>query len=394
MTALQDIFDGGFPADKVLQRQLKINKKFGSADRRLVAEAVYDIVRWWRKLLFVCDVEWPETDEWRGLDPKISVAVIEAWAGLNEIEFGKNVPRGRHVNTRAQWNDPALPRAVRESIPDWLDTWGAAQLGARWDEALSALNTIAPVYLRANRLKTTPQNLLQALAKEDIAADLVDGDALKLRQRKNVFLTKAFQAGLFEVQDLSSQQAAPALAPEPGERVIDACAGAGGKSLHLAALMKNKGKIIAMDVAEKKLAQLGERAARAGASVIETRLIESTKVIKRQAETADRLLLDVPCTGLGVLRRNPDSKWRLKASDVTRVRGLQTEILESYTNMLKPGGTLVYATCSMCPAENEDQVQAFLSRNETRFELLEQTTYLPSRDGRDGFFVARLARRS
>lgn len=385
MRALTDIF-AGFPADKVIQRQLKANKKWGSHDRRLFAEGTYEIVRWWRRLLYVCDLEFP-------IEPRrdVLVAVIEAWAGLNDVTLGKNVPRGRPTNVRAQWDDPGLPRAVRHAVPDWLDAWGEEQLGEKWEPALAALNTQAPVYLRANTLRTTAEKLVRDLAQENVAAEMVEGDCVRLAARPNVFLSKAFKAGHFEVQDWSSQQAALATGCEPGERVVDACAGAGGKSLHLAALMRNKGKIIAMDVTEKKLVALRERASRDGASIIETRLIESTKVIKRQAGTADRLLLDVPCTGLGVLRRNPDKKWKLTSEEVVRLKQIQKDILTSYPQMLKAGGTLVYATCSIMPDENERQVEAFLAAV-PGFELESQRTYMPEAGGRDGFFVATLTK--
>ena len=194
------------------------------------------------------------------------------------------------------------------------------------------------------------------------------------------------------MQDLNSQRIAPELGVRSGERVIDACAGAGGKSLHLAALMKNKGKVLALDVHEKKLTSLRERATRAGATIIETRLIESTKVIKRLEEGADRILLDVPCSGIGVLRRNPDTKWKLKPEDLERLSQTQREILASYTRMCRPGGVIVYATCSIMPSENSLQVHRFLSQNEARFSLEKEETLFPERDGADGFYFARIKR--
>jgi 16S rRNA (cytosine967-C5)-methyltransferase len=180
------------------------------------------------------------------------------------------------------------------------------------------------------------------------------------------------------------------LDPKPGERVIDACAGAGGKSLHLAALMKNKGKILSLDIHERKLEELRKRASRAGADIIETRTIDSSKVIKRLEETADRLLLDVPCSGLGVLRRNPDSKWKLSDEEIEKLRALQSQILESYSKMVKPGGRMVYATCSILPSENERQVEEFLKNAGGTFELLEERKFAPGKDGFDGFYAASL----
>ena len=175
-------------------------------------------------------------------------------------------------------------------------------------------------------------------------------------------------------------------------RVIDACAGAGGKTLHLAALMKNKGKLIAMDVEATKLTELQKRARRAGVSNLEIRTIDSSKTIKRLENSADRLLLDVPCSGLGVLKRNPDAKWKLSPEFIQNVRDLQQHILQDYCNMIKKQGLLVYSTCSILPSENEQQVERFLKNNEDKFELLEEKHHWPS-DGFDGFYMALFRRK-
>jgi 16S rRNA (cytosine967-C5)-methyltransferase len=206
-----------------------------------------------------------------------------------------------------------------------------------------------------------------------------------------VFITKAFNAGLFEMQDRASQRSAAILAPLPGERVIDACAGAGGKTLHLAALMKNQGKIIAMDITERKLEELKKRARRSQISCIETRTIDSSKVIKRLDASADKLLLDVPCSGLGVLRRNPDSKWKLTAEKISAVEKTQAEILRQYSRMVKPSGKMVYATCSILPSENERQVESFLAENKG-WILEERHRNDPDLGMGDGFFAATLKR--
>jgi 16S rRNA (cytosine967-C5)-methyltransferase len=175
--------------------------------------------------------------------------------------------------------------------------------------------------------------------------------------------------------------------------VIDACAGAGGKSLHIAALLKNKGTVISMDIHEWKLKELRTRAARGGVDVIEARVIESGKTIKRLEATADRVLLDVPCSGLGVVRRNPDTKWKLTLEEVTRLQRLQAEILNDYSKMTKPGGLLVYATCSILPGENERQVEKFLASHGEEWTLEEQLRVDPDQQRGDGFFAARLRRK-
>lgn len=390
--ALNDIFVDQRPADKVIQHHLKFNKKWGSSDRRLFAESVYDLVRWWRRLLFVTQTPWPGQDTWRGEDPTAHTKAIEAWCLLNDVQLGKGVSSTglSRADVESLWQDPSLERAVRHAVPNWLDQWGIEELSEKWEPTLQALNTVAPVFLRCNRLKTKPDQLVRELEKENIQAETLNDDVIRLKKRANVFLTKAFKNGLFEVQDVHSQRVAPTLNVEPGLRVIDACAGAGGKSLHLAALMQNKGKVIAMDVAEHKLEQLRQRSTRAGATCIEARVIDGSKAIKRLADSGDRLLLDVPCSGLGVLRRNPDSKWKLTMESVQKVKELQKQILSQYVSMCRSNGEIVYSTCSIMPSENQQQVEAFLSSQEGRWQIKHQETLLPSQDGGDGFFIARL----
>jgi len=285
-------------------------------------------------------------------------------------------------------------RAVIESIPDWMDRQATKNIDAEvWGRELAAMNKQADVFLRVNTLATTHKELQESLKKEGIETVVVKNvpSALRVTLRKNLFSTKAFKSGWFEVQDAGSQQIPPFLQVAPGMRVIDACAGAGGKSLQLATLMNNKGSLIAMDIHEWKLKELKLRARRNGIHNIEGRAIESSKVIKRLAEKADRLLLDVPCSGLGVLRRNPDSKWKMKPEFLQEVVKTQNDILFSYSKMLKPGGKMVYATCSILPIENENQVQKFLAAN-PNFTLEEEKHISPAKSGFDGFYMARLAK--
>ena len=214
-------------------------------------------------------------------------------------------------------------------------------------------------------------------------------DALVLGHRGNVFVSPMFKNGFFEVQDAGSQCIAPFLRVKPGMRVIDACAGAGGKTLHLAALMQNKGSIIPLDTEAWKLEELRRRTRRNGIHIVQTRPIESSKTIKRLHHSADRLLLDVPCSGLGVLRRNPDAKWKLSPEFIENVKVTQAKILREYSDMLRPGGLMVYATCSILPSENEEQVQRFLAENKD-YKLLEERKISPANDGSDGFYMALL----
>jgi 16S rRNA (cytosine967-C5)-methyltransferase len=346
---------------------------------------VYEIVRWYRLLWTLFGREpRSEADWWKifGIYHLTSGRSLPDWkefAGLSADQVKKD--------QTALLED----RKIRESIPDWLDERGARELGADWNDSIAALNKMASVVLRTNRLKTDPETLQEQLQKEGIETDLLSDDSLVVTKRKNLFATRAFKKGLFEVQDYSSQQVAPFLQVAPGMQVVDACAGGGGKSLHLATLMNNKGRLLALDTAAWKLNELRKRARRNGIHIIETRPITNSKVIKRLAGKADRLLLDVPCSGLGVIRRNPDAKWKLSNEFIERVRNEQADILDRYPQMLKKGGLLVYATCSILPSENRAQVDRFLA-NHPEFELEEDRTILPQEAGFDGFYMARLCK--
>lgn len=398
VTALQDTFgasgDGrGYQADKVIERLFKKNRKLGARDRRFIAETVYDLIRHWRFLWTALGFTEPSLahdDLVRLIGARMILngsASLPAWPEFQSLK-PERVLEGAE---RAR----AASVAVRESVPDWLYDLGRREIGDAWDTMLHALNEPAPVCLRANRLKVASRDeLIAALKREDIAAHAAPEteDGVILDERRNVFSTQAFKAGLFEIQDGASQQVAPLLGARPGDRVIDACAGGGGKTLHLAALMKNKGKIISMDVSERKLQSLRERCTRGGVDIAEVRVIESMKTIKRLESAADRVLLDVPCTGLGVLRRNPDKKWKISLEEIERLHSLQAEILAGYSKMVRAGGTLVYATCSCLPSENENQVSRFLNENGRSWELLAEKKFAPGHNGYDGFYAAALKR--
>ncbi|MEX0884239.1 MAG: RsmB/NOP family class I SAM-dependent RNA methyltransferase, partial [Cyclobacteriaceae bacterium] len=361
--ALDEIFNGHSYADKVIERVLKSNPKWGARDRAFIAESVYEIVRWWRLVQTLS----PSQDFYHvfGTYWVMNSRTLPDWEEFKGIDARK---------IKSQY-ERLTERAVLQSIPDWLDQMGEGQLDEKWEKELESLNQEAEVVLRTNTLKTTRENLQEKLEELGIATYLPKGypDALVLRERKNVFRTPLFKEGLFEVQDASSQLVAAALEVQPGMRVIDACAGAGGKSLHLAAMMENKGRVLSLDTEAWKLQNTKLRARRAGVSIIETKTIEGNKTIKRLQNSADRLLLDVPCSGLGVLRRNPDTKWKTSPVTIKKVMGIQKDILSQYPQMLKPGGILVYATCSILPSENTQQVKAYLETPAgAEFELLEE----------------------
>ncbi len=389
VVSLIEIFKDQVYADKVIGKNLKNQRKWGSRDRRFYAEQVYDCVRWWRQYWFLLGEE-------PSFEPR---RVLRLW-GIHQLRKGQALPDWSELQglalSASRLEELERNRVIRESIPDWLDEKGSRELGGRWDSIVRSLNEAAPVDLRVNSLKATVPQVQLELQKEEIITDPVDDveTALSLEGRKNVFITKSFLAGHFEVQDRASQLVAPFLKVEPGLRVIDACAGAGGKSLHIAALMKNKGKLISMDIHEWKLKELRTRATRNGIDIIEVKPIEGSKTIKRLEKTADRVLLDVPCSGLGVLRRNPDYKWKMKPESFADIQKLQAELLRDYSQMTKVGGRLVYATCSFFPSENERQVESFLKAQGDAWKLEDQLRVDPDQGRGDGFFAARLLRKS
>lgn len=384
---LSQIFEGGVYADKAVEQVLKQNPKWGARDRRFIAETSYEMVRWWRLLneILASPKSYFDYNGLLGVHFILKDIKLPPWDEFKELEKQQILEKAEQVRKI---------RKFRESYPDWMDDLLVKELGEEsWEREACALNTEADVVLRVNTLKTKKDLLQKMLLDQGIATHAIAGysDALKLEKRVNLNPVKEYQQGLFEVQDASSQLIAANLELEPRMFVIDACAGAGGKSLHIAAIMKNKGKIVSMDVEERKLKELQRRADRAGVTIIETKPI-SISVISSLKEKADRLLLDVPCSGLGVLRRTPDSKWKLNQNFIASIQQTQQEIISEYSQMLKPGGIMIYATCSILPSENQKQVELFLAKH-ADFKLLSDRKILPS-EGYDGFYMAKLTRLS
>lgn len=385
--ALQEtFFEKNKYADKVIERLLKAHKKWGSEDRKVVSEIFYNIIRWKKRLeyyigegakpgniyrLIIAYLLWSQTHYKK----------FEEFEGIKIADILTKLKKGTVPN-----------KSFEHSIPDWLVETLEKELGKNWEREMIALNEQAPTILRANSLKVSAKHLVEELKAENVESFTINGfkDAIQLEEKKNVFLTSAFKDGMFEVQDAGSQKIGEFLDVKPGMRVVDACAGAGGKTLHLAAMMENKGQIIALDIHGWKLVELKRRAKRAGAHNIETREINDNKVIKRLHEKADRLLIDAPCSGLGVLKRNPDSKWKIDQDFIDRIRKEQETILNDYAKILKKGGKMVYATCSILPSENNEQVENFL-KNNPNFKLVKDEKVMPS-SGFDGFYMALIER--
>jgi len=390
---LHNIFNEDLYADKVVQQLLKRDKRWGSRDRGFIAETVYTIVRYKRLYAEIAEVKEPFSRDnlWR---------LFAVWATLRGITL-PDWKYFEHTPTRkikGRFDELSKIRKYRESIPDWMDALGLEEIDETlWTNEMAAQNQQAAVILRTNTLKNTKSQLQNQLAKEGIPTQFVEGyeDALILEERANVFKTEAFKAGLFEVQDASSQLVARYLDVAPGMKVVDACAGAGGKTLHLSALMQNKGQIVAMDIYESKLKKLKIRARRNGVHNVDMKILDSTKPLKKLHQKADRLLIDAPCSGLGVLKRNPDSKWKLQPEFVESIRQTQAQILTDYSKMVKAGGKMVYATCSILPSENENQVQKFLhSEAGQDFKLEKDQSLWAHKSGFDGFYMALLKKTS
>lgn len=385
---LQLIFNENQYADKVVEKLLKRDKRWGARDRGFIAETIYELVRWKRLYAEIAEVKEPfDRDKlWR---------IFAVWAVLR----GLHLPDWKYFEDtptrkiKGRFDELSKIRKYRESVSDWLDELGEKTFGnIIWSREIAALNQPADVFLRANTLKTQTRELQKKLEVEKFESETLANlpQALKLKERANIFQTEAFQNGLFEVQDAASQQVAPFLSPEPGMRVADTCAGAGGKTLHLAAMMENKGQVMALDIYEQKLNELKRRARRAGAHNVETRCVETTKDVKKLYGKFDRVLIDAPCTGLGVLRRNPDAKWKLRPENLEEILQTQQNILKQYAPLTKENGFLVYATCSILPQENQNQIKTFLGTDLGKtFEFQEEKTLWPS-EGFDGFYMAKL----
>jgi 16S rRNA (cytosine967-C5)-methyltransferase len=376
---LEAVLHKGEVLDRVLERAFQANPRWGKRDRAFVAETVFEVVRWQRALAFVADGE------------EIPALCAAQWTrmGLELPDWLNWKGATAHEMSEREAALPDQARAIRESIPDWLDERGMTEMPDRWEAEITALNRRAPITLRVNTLlgdrKSTASWLLENGVATEILPDLPD--ALVIQQGR---ISKPLLAtGRIEIQDAGSQRITPMLGLEPGMRFLDACAGAGGKTLHAAALMGNSGKILALDIHERRLQELERRAMQARASVRAS--LWSPQTLKDLKGWADRVLIDAPCSGLGTLRRQPDLKWRLTEASLEKTRRLQQRLLDDYSSLLRPGGKLVYATCSILPSENEGQAAGFIERN-PEWRLEDCLVISPSADGSDGLYAARARR--
>ena len=382
--ALEDIFNHQKQGDKVINALLKSQPKWGSRDRKFVAKVLYDIIRWKRLYEYLADAD-IKTDKGKW-------AVLGVWTVLNKIDLPdweefKRLNPDEIINKYNSLTD----EKIKQSVPDWLYDLGQSQLKSDWLTELKALNREAEVVLRTNTLKTTPEKLQKIFYKEGLETYPHQDypDALFLKNRRKLTHLKSYKQGLFEVQDASSQLVAPFTGVKPGQTIIDACAGAGGKTLHLAAQMQNKGQILAYDIYESKIKELKLRAQRNGVkNIVETSVINN-EILKNNYQKADILLLDAPCSSLGTLSRKPGLKWELNPDKLRQINVIQRDILNDYESMLKPGGTLIYVTCSILPVENQEIVKDFL-KTRKNYTFVEDKIILPSTSKGDGFYMAKL----
>jgi 16S rRNA (cytosine967-C5)-methyltransferase len=408
---LSELLRSTFPADLVVSRYFRQHRELGHAERGFVAETVYCVVRRKRTLSARCldDVT----------SRRLLLAALACVQGLNrrELDAVLNEVEGKWLALAKAVKLEDLPPAVRLDLPDWLYESLAAQFDAPELEALAnGLNQAAPLDLRVNLLKAERADVLARLSSDGLAAQPCRYSPLGIRLGGKPALSRhpMFLDGSFEVQDEGSQLLGFLLQPKRGEMVADFCAGAGGKTLLLGALMRSQGRLYAFDVAEKRLAKLKPRLARSGLSNVHPARIESENdiKIKRLAGKLDRVLVDAPCSGLGTLRRNPDLKWRQTPASVAELTVKQAAILHAAAGLVKKGGRLVYATCSLLDAENDVLVAAFqaahpdfvsLSASEVLHqqgieidcdeEGGERLRLLPHRHGSDGFFAAVMEKR-
>lgn len=372
----------GRHADKSIRYILKKHKVSDAPTKQQIAFFSYDILR--NFLLYTTLAEINSGKAHLHIRELIHISKLITSGEINKPKnkFGEKIKKIIESDT--------LNQEVRLSLPNWLYQQLQNSLGEEKNKKTLQKFLIAPVnYLRANSIKTDAKQLQYALKQEGISNEItLKGEyCLTVNGILDLFSTNAFSNGLFEVQDFASQQVVEFMDIKPGMRIIDACAGAGGKTLQIAEAMKNKGKIIAIDTHSKKLEELRKRANRASLFNIEVKNTEDTKAIKRLLKSADRVLIDAPCTGTGVLRRNPDIKFHLKPESVSQLIHQQKEILSKYCKLLKPGGKLIYSTCSLLKDENENQIKDFLQKNPDYY-LEKEWNSNPVDDNCDGFYVA------
>ena len=379
------------PPVVVFKNITRQQRSWGARDRKLFGKGLYDGIRWYRKYLHACELE-------MATDRQAFKKMLICWSLIENIKLPEDIAPDEMEQKKLLKNIELNNhfRAIKASIPDWLDKLGTTYYKTEWDKECEAFNETAPLIIRANTLKTTTEALKKRLLEEAQIQTQVVADipaALLVESSKNLTTLEAYKRGLFEIQDANSQQIGHFVDPQKNQLLIDVCAGAGGKSLHLAALMQNTGQIIALDKYAAKLERLHARAQRNGVKNLKIETNNDAVFYKNHTQKADIVLIDAPCSGLGVLRRHPEHKWVMNPQRIEDIRHIQQDILVQNAELVKPHGTLFYATCSIFPNENQEQIAAFLKTPiGLQFALDQEKTFLTHQTGHDGFYISKLTR--
>jgi 16S rRNA (cytosine967-C5)-methyltransferase len=401
---LQAILNGTAPADKQMESFFRTHREMGARDRSFTAESVYGTLRLRRTAEAIAGSD--------GAEPLLAAyLLLQGWSGRALTEAGFRGDANALTERARTLDRNTLPLPVRANLPDWLAERLVALVGEEETLALAeALNRAAPVDLRVNTFKAKREEVQARLAAEGYAAEPTPFSPVGLRRRERgpLFKSQAFTDGLFEVQDEGSQLISLLVEAKRRETVIDFCAGAGGKTLHLGAAMANTGAVYAFDTAEWRLEKIKPRLKRSGLQNVRTVAIadERDARVQRLAGKADRVLVDAPCSGTGTLRRSPDIKWR--PIDLEALHRLQVSILTAAAALVKPGGRVVYATCSLLREEDEEVVAEFLTAHPAFRQMPVNEIFqrrdvplvmegdamrlFPHRHNTDGFFAAVLER--
>ncbi len=410
-----DVSSSRKPADHLIDIFFRKRKYLGSHDRRFIAETLYASLRHKRRIEWILSPLHLQSHRTTVFivatllfEKKISVeSLLEE--GLLSAEVLQQISAG--VDTVPVDDRITNQISLTHSFPEWMvDAWLGQYGKSETEKLCGILNTQAPITLRVNTLKTTVDECRNSLMKEgiDTVAAEFSPVGLHIPKRINVFQLETFRKGFFEVQDEGSQLLAMLVDPKPRSKVIDACAGGGGKSLAMAALMKNRGEIFSLDIHNFRLDELRKRIKRAGADTIRIKTVLEDESPVEFHNEADFVLVDAPCSGTGTIRRNPGMKWSVTPVMINELRVKQAKILSNYAQCVKVNGTIVYATCSLMKEENEEVVESFLAAHPgftlrdpkevlARYNLdtLVNNRYfklLPHHQGTDGFFAAIMRR--
>ena len=388
---VQEVLGNRMALRPTLKNILIKNRKWGSNDRKLVGKGIIEIIRWKRKFDVIGKLNLKSKNYYKNL--------LVIWSIYNDIELEEcltfsELKKDNICNNISITNSK---RAFKNSIPDWLDSLGMKTYGkVIWEKEIQALNRPAKLFLRTNTLKTNVKKLQAYLKKNHkINTNKVSNipNALVVEENKILTHLDLYKKGWFEIQDLNSQKISIFTNPKPNNLIIDACAGSGGKTLHLATIMKNKGRIIATDSSDKKRKQLEKRVKRNGISIVEYLSSENECFFKKFNNSANIVVIDAPCSGLGVIKRNPAAKWHMNPKRIDQLVEIQKQILQKYAALVKSRGNLVYATCSIFPNENQNQIKNFLKSNlGLEFHIEKEEVLLSHDTGGDGFYVVKLLR--